>query len=334
MRRLTIVLAILGLVAASSAGASSYTVKRGDTLGGIAKRVGTSVSSLVHGNALKDADHIVIGQVLKVGDTKSSATAPATATAPTTYTVKRGDSLGSIAKRNHTTVSALLKLNGLKNADHVLIGQTLKLTAPAPAPAKPASPALKPISSVHAIAGGLPPTHIVTKGENAAKIAKNFKVSTTSLAKANPGVDLRYLAVGMPLRIPVASVWICPVQGKRGFDDTWGARRPGNLPHLGTDIISPRGTAVVAPLGGTLELRPGGRIGGNAWYLHADDGNTYYGAHLDGYTAGAGRIEAGQQIGIVGDTGDAKGGATHLHFEFHPHGGEPVDPFFTLEAWC
>src|SRR3954463_8334608 len=98
MRRLTIVLAILGLVAASSAGASSYTVKRGDTLGGIAKQVGTSVSSLLHGNGLKDADHIVIGQVLKVGDAKSGAQAPPTVSAPTTYTVKRGDSLGSIAK--------------------------------------------------------------------------------------------------------------------------------------------------------------------------------------------------------------------------------------------
>src|SRR5256885_92641 len=135
MRRLTIVLAILGLAAASSAGASSYTVKRGDTLGVIAKRLGTSVSSLVHGNGLKDADHIVIGQVIKTGDIKAAATAAPTATAPTTYTVKRGDSLSSIAKRNHTTVSALLKLNGLKNADHVVIGQTLKLVAAAPAPA-------------------------------------------------------------------------------------------------------------------------------------------------------------------------------------------------------
>src|SRR5947209_4985247 len=184
MRRLTIVLAILGLVAASSAGASSYTVKRGDTLGVIAKRLGTSVSSLVHGNGLKDADHIVIGQVLKAGDSKASTTAPPAVTAPTTYTVKRGDSLSSIAKRNHTTVTSLLKMNGLKNADHVLIGQTLKLAdAPAPAaakpakPATPAPPALKPISAVHAIAGGLPPTHLVAKGENAAKIAKSFNVS-------------------------------------------------------------------------------------------------------------------------------------------------------------
>src|SRR5436305_1896221 len=90
MRRLTIVLAILGLVAAGSAGASSYTVKRGDTLGMIATRLGTSVSSLVHSNGLKDADHIVIGQVLKVGDAKSGQPGPAVASAPPTYTVKRG----------------------------------------------------------------------------------------------------------------------------------------------------------------------------------------------------------------------------------------------------
>ena len=346
MRRLTIVLAILGLVAASSAGASSYTVKRGDTLGVIAKRLGTTVGSLVRGNGLKDADHITEGQVLKVGDAPAAgakpvaakpASAKPAAAAPTTYTVKRGDTLTVIAKRFATTTAALVKLNGLKSADRVRIGQTIKVTDKPPAPAPPAktvSPALAPISAVHAVAAGLPPTHLVAKGENAAKIAASNKVSVAALGKANPGVDLRSLPIGIPLRIPVAPTWICPVQGKRGFDDTWGAWRPGNLPHLGTDIISPRGTPVVAPVGGTLELRPGGKIGGNAWYLHGDDGNTYYGAHMDGYTAGAGRIEAGQQIGIVGDTGDAKGGATHLHFEFHPHGGDPVDPFFTLEAWC
>src|SRR4051794_31352141 len=108
MRRLTIVLAILGLVVASSAGASSYTVRRGDTLGGIAKRFGTSVTALVSGTKLKNGDHIEVGQALRVGDTPAAKPAAA---APTTYKVRKGDTLAGIAKRFGTTVGALVKLN-------------------------------------------------------------------------------------------------------------------------------------------------------------------------------------------------------------------------------
>jgi murein DD-endopeptidase MepM/ murein hydrolase activator NlpD len=122
------------------------------------------------------------------------------------------------------------------------------------------------------------------------------------------------------------------VHGKTSFTDTWGAPRAGGS-HKGTDVLAARGTPVVANLGGTLEPRKG-PVGGIAYYLHADDGNTYYGAHLDALTAPAGRIEAGQQIGVVGDTGDAKGGVTHLHFELKPGGGDPVNSFWTLDKWC
>ena len=51
----------------------------------------------------------------------------------------------------------------------------------------------------------------------------------------------------------------------------------------------------------------------------------------DAFRAGD-RVQQGQVIGYVGDTGNARGGPTHLHFEMHPGDAEPVNPFPTLQA--
>jgi murein DD-endopeptidase MepM/ murein hydrolase activator NlpD len=126
--------------------------------------------------------------------------------------------------------------------------------------------------------------------------------------------------------------WVCPVQGPRAFSNDYGAPRGGGASHQGNDILAPRGTPVVANVSGVVTQR-NGAISGLAYFLAGDDGNRYFGAHLDSFGA-SGRVSAGTVIGTVGDTGDAKGGPPHLHFEIHPGGSGNVNPYPTLKKYC
>ncbi len=100
----------------------------------------------------------------------------------------------------------------------------------------------------------------------------------------------------------------------------------------GNDILAPRGTPVVANVSGVVEQHDNG-LGGHAYFLNGNDGNSYYGAHLDSYGA-SGQVSAGTVIGTVGDSGDAQGGPTHLHFEIHPGGNGNINPYPTLTRYC
>jgi septal ring factor EnvC (AmiA/AmiB activator) len=80
----------------------------------------------------------------------------------------------------------------------------------------------------------------------------------------------------------------------------------------------------------------GDPLGGNAAYVNGNDGNTYYYAHLDDYVGGARVVRAGELIGQAGSSGNADGGAPHLHFEIRAGGpnGRQIDPYPTLTAHC
>jgi murein DD-endopeptidase MepM/ murein hydrolase activator NlpD len=127
----------------------------------------------------------------------------------------------------------------------------------------------------------------------------------------------------------------CPVPGSHFLND-WGVPRPGGRRHQGNDMFAPRGSKNVAVADGVVSLGTN-TLGGITVWLRADHGVSYYYAHLEGYASGlrsGQRVEGGQTVGYVGNTGNAVGLATHTHFEIHPGGGRAVNPYFTLVKHC
>ena len=107
--------------------AATHRVSSGETLSGIAQRYGTSPSRLAELNGLSKKNLIRVGQVLKLpGDARA---APSQGESPSTYVVRRGDSLGAIARRTGVTQRQLMVLNSLDNPHRIYPGQRLRLTA-------------------------------------------------------------------------------------------------------------------------------------------------------------------------------------------------------------
>jgi murein DD-endopeptidase MepM/ murein hydrolase activator NlpD len=90
----------------------------------------------------------------------------------------------------------------------------------------------------------------------------------------------------------------------------------GKRSHEGIDIKAPRGTYIVAVANGFVERIKEGGSGGKQLYLRDGKGRLYYYAHLDSWEVEEfEKVEAGQVLGTVGNTGNAKNTTPHLHFE-------------------
>jgi len=126
-------------------------------------------------------------------------------------------------------------------------------------------------------------------------------------------------------------VAVCPIWGPVSFTDTWHAPRPGGRLHEGVDLMAPFGTPDVAVTSGRIEHNSGPNEG-NGIFLYGDNGNTYYYFHLSSYAGGPRHVQTGEVIGYVGATGDTT--ANHTHFEIHPGGGAPIDPYPAARSVC
>jgi Peptidase family M23 len=149
-----------------------------------------------------------------------------------------------------------------------------------------------------------------------------------------------------PARVPTL---VFPVVGDVQYRDDFGEPR-GGLKHQGNDILAARKAPAVAAEGGTVSFWTASPSAGCMLYLHGDSGTDYWYIHLNNdlgsgndnrgkcvagtaYAPGlheGDRVEAGQLVGFVGDSGDANGIHPHLHFEVHPNRGRAVSPYAYL----
>ncbi len=142
---------------------------------------------------------------------------------------------------------------------------------------------------------------------------------------------------------------IFPVVGPASYVDDFGDTR-GQGGHQGNDIMAPKRALAVAAEAGKVRFWTTSSRAGCMLYLYGRSGTTYLYVHLNndltlkndnrgtcvpgvaftpGLTNGA-AVKAGEPIGYVGDSGDADGIASHLHFEVRPGGGGAVSPFVHL----
>lgn len=128
--------------------------------------------------------------------------------------------------------------------------------------------------------------------------------------------------------------FVFPVGDPHSFGDSFGAPRMMGTgyehAHQGTDIMAPAGTPLLACERGIVTQMGNDVLGGTKLWLKGESGTYYYYAHLSAFAEGMANgtlVEAGDIVGSVGDTGNARGGAPHLHFEIHPDGGMAVNPY-------
>lgn len=158
----------------SQGSTGTYTVKSGDTLSGIAAAYGTDYQTLASLNGISNPSYLYVGQVIKINGTTSNSSNNAS-----TYYVKSGDNLSSIANKFGTTWSKLASLNGISNPNYLYVGQAIKVSG----------------SSSNGS------SYTVKYGDTLSGIAASHGMSTSTLASKNGISNANYIYVGQTLRI-------------------------------------------------------------------------------------------------------------------------------------
>lgn len=188
--------------AASTGSAAKYTVKKGDTLGGIARAHRVSLDELMQENGLTKSSVLRIGQSISI-PAHGEAVAPVVQAQNVqgvsagedsqTYVVKKGDSLSKIAKAHGMSVATLKSINSLSN-DNIRIGQKLAVTKNAAAASVSA-----PTSSAPSAADTASGDEVAVKiksGDTLGGIAAKYGTTSSAIMKRNGISDPRKLRVG------------------------------------------------------------------------------------------------------------------------------------------
>lgn len=311
-RTLTTAIPVIVLAFLALLGTGTHTVSRGETLGGIAARYGTSTAALAAANGITDPNRIYAGARLTVPGSDRVAT-PAVATS--TYTVRRGDTLGTIASRGGTTLATLVALNEIKNPNLIRVGQVLSL----PGSATPGTPSSPGVPSTPPAGGAT--HHVVRSGDTISGVAARYGISQAQLVGAN-GITGGVIYIGQRLALVPAGNTPGAVPGSttthivsagqtlssiaQRYGTTVKAIQAANgitdadLVRIGRSLTIPAGSgggAIVCPIQGPMSHmndwgfpRSGGRF---------HEGNDLFAARGTPVVAVAGGA-AVQKVGVIG----------------------------------
>jgi spore coat assembly protein SafA len=303
-----------------------HTVKSGDTLWAIAQRNDVTVKQLVDANPqLRNPDLIVPGQRLTIPDHRDDRATPqapqvakpaaagighdAPEVAATAYTVRGGDTMSRIAEQHDIPLLALIAANPqIRNPSLIHPGDVLLI--PGGAPSRPATPA---------------PAQPVAPVVNGQATGAELEAFPVAGGQFNIGWDQAWDDFGHQAQ-----------QNTDYYKHSEGTHTSG---HHGNDIFGPRGAPIVAPVSGTIVSLSYDDTGAGGRRITIErDGHRFYLAHLDALAPGlkvGDSIDAGVLVGALGDSGNAKGSAPHLHFSIYKGTDyyDSVDPFpFLQEA--
>ena len=156
-----------------------YTIKSGDSLWSIAKKYGVTVNELKTANNLT-SNTLSIGQILRIPIEEEDSL-------PSTYVVKSGDTLYSIARQFNTTVDTLKTLNNL-TTNTLQVGRTLRI---------PGETEEETTTEVDYI------NYTVKPGDSLYAIARNYGITVDEIKRFN-NLTTNNLSIGQVLHIPVA----------------------------------------------------------------------------------------------------------------------------------
>jgi N-acetylmuramoyl-L-alanine amidase len=201
---------------ATAGGAVVHTVRRGESLWGIATRYGSTVASVAEANGIVDPSRIFGGQRLVIPGTSTPATSNPTAAPPrsepaaaTVHTVGRGESLWGIANRYGSSVAEIATANGIADPSRIFGGQ--RLTIPGRAAPKPTATAAAhmPASMSAAVGARAEIRQIVAAEAEAAGVPVSLALAVAWQESGwRQGVVSYAGAVGVMQLLPTTAEWI------------------------------------------------------------------------------------------------------------------------------
>jgi peptidoglycan-N-acetylglucosamine deacetylase len=174
--------------------ANTYIVQAGDNLSSIAARFGVTVDSLAQANSISLGSTLYRGQMLNIPATGGPITPISFV-----YTVRRGDTLASIAATYGVTTSAIASVNPIANLNLIYAGQLLNIPALATGGPIVSDPVPAPVTYYPTTYNGY---YYVRYGDTMLGIAAWFGVDAWTIARANGIYNLNWIYAGLPLYIP------------------------------------------------------------------------------------------------------------------------------------